>query len=429
MDNMHLPVLLPRHGNSWTEELPDGGVEASTGSFGYDFGQKVLNIKIAGGATNLRAAIKYIVGYSQVLPIFDPSRNAVQGPYRLNRVLPAKHPHLPGLRATKILACTGRGTDKKGPKRMAAGAAGNWEYTYLSILFEIPKYPMLTDAERGDLPEYVRHTLFEYDTDAEVIARKGEKWISPTATTSGGSAIFHSDRTARMPKGTLRITTFDVHEDFVKLGRLIPQSHRKRTSTVNARSFPRQAHLDQNENPNDKVYAQFGPGELLLLPTKTVSHTQCHPAVLDGSVSPLYFPRTLDVTCTMIHLAPDTDDLLTVDLSNEGLYGIDDGDADLTLVRGHQLAPLPRPSGSGYVFYAFVNNATEYSATRQYGNASYHSACIFGGKYYSCIVGSPAPGTAPPNPAVWVEGIKKPNCLLYPYSDFEKLWAPVESVT
>ena len=429
MDSMNLPRPLASS-KSWTEELPDGAIEQSTGSFGYDFGQKVLNIKIRGGEVNLRAAIKYIVGYSQVLPRFNPAILSAQGPYRLNRVLPARHPYLPGLRATKILSCTGRGIDKAGPKRMAAGTSGNWEYTYLSILFEIPKYPMIDDSTLAGRPEYVRYSLFDYDTDTEVIARKGQEWWAPSAQASAVSPVFVGDRTVREAKGILKITTFDVHEDYIKLGRLVPQSHRKRTSTVNARAFPREAYLDQNYAPAFQEYVRFGPGELLLLPTKITPHTQCHPAVLDGSISDSYFPRTVDVGVTMIHFAPETDDPLTVDLSSEANYGPDDtGLANVTPVRGHQLAALYKPSGTGYVYYGFVNNARPWKSSFTYGSGLVNAACIHGGVYYSAIhAGFSGALTEPPNATYWAVGIKKPNCLLYPYSDFEKLWAPVESI-
>ena len=158
--DMTLSVALDS-GMYWTEEVPPGTVEQSTGSFGTDFGSKVMNIKISGGSLNLKAAIKSIIGYSQVITdmgrMFDPNDPVAQFRSRLNRVTPVTHSELSGLVATKILSVQGRGIDKMGPNRGVGGTSGNWEYTYLSVLFEVPKYPIIPDTGAGRELQHIPH--------------------------------------------------------------------------------------------------------------------------------------------------------------------------------------------------------------------------------------------------------------------------------
>ena len=107
MNNMQLPYPLTS-GKSWTVDKPTFS-EASNQTWAADSGSRVVNFRINGKTDNLRALIKYMVGYSQVFPTFNPSNTGAQGPYRLSRVAPARHPDMPNLRCTKILSIKGEG--------------------------------------------------------------------------------------------------------------------------------------------------------------------------------------------------------------------------------------------------------------------------------------------------------------------------------
>lgn len=466
MRNLTLTTKLPS-GKSWTEELPEGAVEQSTGSFGADFGQKVLNIKIAGGLDgykNLQMAIWKILGYSECISTvtgfpFDPTNSGIsQDPYKLTRHTPCKHPTFQGLYATKILSCTGRGISRQGPNSRVDGTDGNYEFIYLSILFEIPKYPILSDTElqnvqyfkpagaanAASVPEYWRYTLFDYEHNFETIARKGQQWyaVSAAAAAITLNRSFVGDRYIRQPKGVLKITWFDVHEDFVKLAKLLPQSLSTRISTLNARPFP--YYWRRRQNGAGNFTGSLPTGTLLLQPPKLETRTQNHPAALSGQIDVSYFPRTVDITLTMLHFDPKTDDNLTIDLS-AATYGPDGALWDASLVRGHQLAPLIRPSQTGYVWYAFVNDSKQFDTRPNTGPHTYYDQnpaalglgaagvetnCIFNGIYYR-YTGPPnswpgaGRGADPPNPAFWTAGLQYDTSLLYQYSNFEALFQAV----
>lgn len=419
MQNFTLPHKL-ESGRSWTEELPPGSHQRATGSFGYDNGSAVLNIKINGHWENLTTfgdinnngnggAIAQIVGFSTCVAangtVFNPNDLSAQGPYKLRRRLPARHPRYKSMFATKILSVQGvkpYSTHKDGGGgNVGEGHIGAWQYVYISILFELPRYSMLDDAgleeqafrlgaPAGSRPEYLRYTEWKVDENVETLARKGETYFLNPALAgiqSPGQSTpqFVGDMMRRQAKTTFRIITYDVHQDFVMLGRIAPVNSIKRNATLNARPFPNVSYRDQNQAGNASVY--FEPGTLLLMPSKFTSHAQCHPAVLAGEIGESFFPRTVDCERTMIYFAPSTNDTTHVNLSDPK-YGYAGGLGAAIPVRGHNLVPVAKPT-NGNLWLAAVRG-------------------IPGSNY---------------------EGTVTDDRLLYQYSDFEKLWAPVDSLS
>lgn len=412
MKDMVLPHTLPS-GKYWTEELPPGGIQQSTMSFEPSSGIRILNIKIPW--LSLGAAISHILSYSTVDPVFDPNNSQSQGPYRLKRHLPAKHPQWPNMRATKILSIQGRGPSKdvgggflSGAVRSGDGTYGNWQFAYLSIQFEVPLYPILSDDEiqsemnlATDLnipttsySEYRRFHLWEFEPNIETLARKGEYWAFCRGSAITGQTNFGGDRHLRQAKGTLKITGHQIHEDYLKLGRVIPVNYFKCMGMVNSRPFPVVAQRDQNLSIGN--FVRFKPGTCLLLAPKIEQSPMFHPNVVDlftshpQAVLPSYFAHQLDVTTTMIVFDPPTTDTSKIDLS-AAIYG--PGDAN-TLIRGHQLVPALRTTGGITTF--------DWWAVKR-------------------VASTPAIDAVPGNPNSDKE-------LLYQYADFERLWSPVESL-
>lgn len=424
--NAGLIAQLPS-GAWWSEEKP-AFTQQSTQSYGSDFGSAVLNIKIDGSVLNLKNAIAYIVGYSQCISSttgqpFDPNLADNQSPFYLSRKIPAIHPIYSGLYATKILSITGMGNwdiPNRGALIKGSGVAGEWRYAIISILFEIPKYPIMTDQQNAildssgniviRLPEYLRYTEFLPEENYETLARKGQKWsfLSPE-TRQGGNIVktYNGDRLLRQPKGALKIITYDVHQDYVMLGRLVPTNGLKRLSTLNALPFPLVAYRNQNEAADAALgsgpeYAQYQPGTLLLMPSKYPPHAQCHPAVLDAGGQPLmlsYFPRTVDVERNFLFFDPPSRDTVTVNLAN--IPGVANGpyvlQAAATLVRGHNLAPLVEPLKVGP---------------------------LAGQTWFTAVNIQPPQSVLNINPTV---PLPSDQVLTYPYSNFEGLWQPAES--
>lgn len=379
----------------WTEIIPPGSVQSSTQSYGADFGSRVMTIKIAWHL--LFNAIHHIVGWSATVQpgttlaraaagiqgngYFDTNNPAAQGPYILLRKNPARHPAMPNLRATKIVSVQGKGlrNDVGGPRggKVACGQGfyGNWENAEVSILFEIPKYPIVDEEEMpvkagsvviGRQPEYIRNVEWSFDTNVETLARDGVTWTYALPAAYAQQQSFNGKALLRQAKGVLKAKWYDVHQDFTVLGRLIPVNFFKRNSTVNARAFPQAAYRDQNVALAAAApFVRFKPGALLLMPMKSQPHAQCHPAVLQGQINPWYFPRTLDMEISWIVFDPDTNDTTVVDLSAasyganppaEGGQFTTGGTVATTLVRGHNLAPLVKPL-SGFRFFAVRDNA------------------------------------------------------------------------
>lgn len=397
MKNMRLPKKTPK-GYYWTEEKP-AFAQQSNSTWGKDHGSAVLNIRIDGSLENVRAAIKYIVGYSLPFPTYSPTNPSPQGPFKLTRIPPARHPAFPNLFATKILSVRGEGNrNTAGQGAIAAlggdqtGTYGEWYEAVISILFEIPRYQILSDVENSirnedgtytARPEYRRWTEWFPDEAMETIARKGQTWTFTNTAARSVTRTFGGDRLVRQPKGSLRVVTYDVHVDYAFLGKFIPSNGLKRLSTLNALPFPLDAYYDQNAA--GAALAQFPAGTLLLQPSKYPPHAQCHPAVIAGQISADLFPRTVDIERNFLFFDPPTTETLTVDLSAYG--GLPN-----TRVRGHQLVPLPSPVTTagvhnGQIWFAAVNTAFTSQTTTT------------------------------------------PNELLYPYSNFENLWKSAESMS
>lgn len=347
MEALNLTDKLPS-GRSYTEEQPPGTHQRSSGSAGYDTGRITLNIKIMGSWRNVRGLIKQTVGYSQVWPIFDPNNPAQQGPYRLSRIVPARHPRLRGLRCTQIVSWQGVGASKLAANITEKGDVGEGhigcpEYIYATLLFEVPRYPMLTDEEMSYTlhgveqrkPEYVRFLEWDYDTSVETLARKAQIWkYCFPAANAAQPAGFAGDRLLRQAKGVLKWKWHNVAEDFVRLGKIVPTNYANRNSSVNASAFPAYAYRDQNKAlASANPYAQFGPGTLLLIPPKITPRPMCHPSVLSGVEVGDLVKRGVDVEGSALHFNPPTDDTTEIDLSAVG------GSAN-TKIRGHNLVSL-----------------------------------------------------------------------------------------
>lgn len=452
MFGMTLPDQLPS-GIFWSEEIPQGSVQSSSMNFASDSGKVVLNIRIAGGVDNLRQAIAYILGYSEVQGDTD------HGPYVLFRKTPARHPAFPALRATQILSAQGRGLKDYGGVDVLSGVYGEWALTYLSIMFEIPRYPILEDSENTIAgvrqPEYRRYCEWDFDINLETLARKGITWYFLDSNAKAVTRTFPGDRMLRQPKGVLKITWYDVHWDWVYLGRIIPSNYFKRVGTVNALAFPQFPYRDQNVAGFFGV--QFQPGTCLLMPPKIKSRTQNHPAVMKDEINPDYFPRTVDVETSMLIFDPDTDDRGTVDLS--AILGGNRA----TPIRGHNLCPLPRPSATGYSWYASYGDLTPpltggppsriTSASNLARLTDEQTAYLVANPVFFAELGALSQAhlqnqinvfnAQPPDRlAVALQNVQtnilytllmpsqfaSQNQLLYQYSDFEQLWASPESL-
>ena len=369
-------------GFSWAEIIPPGSVQSSTMNFAQDSGQVTFNIRIDGDWTTLREAIKYILGYAIVFPIFNPNNLLMQGPYTLSRIPPARHPAFPAMRATKILSIQGRGIQTNGQRVAGPGYYGTWEHFDISILFEIPKYSIMTDTELAGRPEYLRNVEWDFDTNVETLARRSEMWSFLDADSLSIPAEFKGDRLLRQPKGVLKMKWLDVPIDYVKVGRTIPTNFLRRVGTVNAKSFPQEGFRDQNQAGS--LIPQLGPGTLLLMPPRFISRPILHPLFFGPNPLPVLeeiFPRSQDVEISMIVFDPPTSDPSTIDLTAVG------GEA-AAFIRGHNLAPLPKPIQAG----------------------------ARAGEIWSAV-GRVNPGDA----------VTRDTELLYQYSDFEQLFKPVES--
>jgi hypothetical protein len=392
MNLNNVPNPLPS-GNAWTEEKPPFA-QQSTASWGTDFGSVVLNIKVDGSLDNLRYIISYIVGYSEVVFVAAGGVG-----FTLSRHTPAIHPAYTGLFATKILSVTGKGnrdTPGEGAIIAGQGVMGEYQYAYISILFEIPKYDILTDAQNSGQPEYKRYTTWEAEEMCEVIARKGVTWTFPNpfanavqpAQNGVGKGTYNGDRLVRQAKSGLKVTTYDVARDFVFAGRIVPSNGLLSLSTVNSQPFPKVPYAING------LIGQYRPGTCLCMPSKYNLRAQANPAVMTGQVSAQLFPQTVDVERHFIIFDPGTDETMTTDLkTTNDLFGNPLNGQQWTPIRGHNLAPLVRASSTGYGWYAPCNLPMTLSPAAESGKAGY---------YYS-------------------KGVPQTS-LTYQYNDHEKLW-------
>lgn len=399
MENVYLPTSL-NSGRSWTQTLPPGSRSSDTGAFGYDSGQQTMTVMFRGTWENLRAFVKQVIGYSQVIPTFDPSNTGNQRPtdgYILRRVTPARHPRLRGMRATKIMNWYGLTINKTGSAAAGGGSAGEghvggWEYIIATVAFEMPRYPILNDEELtvGGVrqSECRRYLEWSFDSNLETLARPGEVWnfCASGLLANFTQRTFPGERALRIPKGVLKWTWYNIAEDFVVLGKLCPASYMNRLGTLNASPFPPDPYRDQNKALGDTLpYAEFPAGTLLLLPPKVTHSPQCHPTFLSGIFVGNMVPRMVNVEGSAAYFNPPSDDTTTIDLSAAN-YG---GDA-MTQIKGWNLVPLLNPR---------VGAVTP------------------AGLFYACHRG--AAGAAPASDAE----------LLYQYSDWSALFKGTESFT
>ena len=425
MHNLTLPDLLPS-GHSWTEEIPPGSVSRFQATFGSSSGLITLPIKIQGTWRNIASAIKQIIGYSEMVPRFDPLSLSQQGPYRLTRVAPARHPYMAGMRATKILSVVGgglrtgtgdgmlkasppQGLNDKDPKRSEEGTYGQYQFVWLVVQFENPRYAILSDnelelaglhgpAER--VPEYKRYCEWDYDTSLETIARKGERWAFCLGRAIVKQDEFAGDRHLKIPRGVITMTWHDVHQDYVFNGRLVPTNYHNRIGTVNSRPFPASGFRDINliyEVGSDLLTAvpvQFRAGTCLLESPKITASAQNHPAVVSNEINADYFPRSVTVQTKILVFDPPSSDTTTVDLSGNDFRGNARNGQPFTLIRGHNLVPSVMP-----------------------GIVAPH----VGNRWWAARRMATAPAAVPGPPSSDAD-------LLYQYTDFESLWLAPESI-
>lgn len=341
----------------WQECLEPGSVERtglnaspSTMSKTFDF---------YASWSDVEGWIPHLLGYSKIVPLNEVPTHwggaAVNG-WRLMRFPPARHPKFPWLRATRILNIQGRGGKQNNTWTRVQSGQGwyaSWDTAKISVLFESPFYPILEDTDTR--AEYERYTLKVYETNVEQLARRGERWKFASATAAAVTATFPGDLLLKNPKGMLVWTWYGVPEDWIMLGRLVPTNLERAVGKVNQYPFPYYGNANQNTVGNSfpalaPNSVQFAPGTLLMMPVKISPATQVHPQIATGGpalLSPNFFPRTYDVTLTMIAFDPITDDTTCVRLTQPG-----GGFYDTTQIRGHNLVPLPRPSATGNVWYA-----------------------------------------------------------------------------
>lgn len=233
-------------------------------------------------------------------------------------------------------------------------------------------------------PEYLRNHFWTPEVNLETQARKGETWYF--CQPNIGQTTFPGDRLLRQPKGVIKITGYQIHEDYVLLGKLVPSNYEHRIGTVNSRPFPFVAYPDQNKATGTLV--QRVPGTCLLMAPKITPSAMVHPAVLAGEISPNLFPRNVDVETTILVFDPPSIDTTTIDLSGTDRYGFPYNGSSTTLVRGHNLQPLVIP----FVFPLAWDSATPYVID---------DLVTHGARVYDCILGNT--NHVPPNATYWTD--------------------------
>jgi hypothetical protein len=201
--------------------------------------------------------------------------------------------------------------------------------------------------------EYLRNCWFTPEVNLETLARKGQTWYF--ANRNQGTYWLNQvtspgDRLLRVPKGQMKIHWYNVHEDYIFLGKMFATNFEHRTGTVNAAAFPAIANPNQNKNPafaGPGALVQKGPGTLLLMPAKITPSAMVHPAVLAGQISPELFMRNVDVEVTALVFDPPCVDITNVNLAGNDYLGFPQNGTALTPVRGHNLVPLVVPVADG----------------------------------------------------------------------------------
>lgn len=321
----------------WSSVVDPGSVEtSSTTNVSTSSMAATLCVDIAWD--DLPTAIPYIVGYGTVT---GPTGSI----FTLSRNIPARHPIYPWLRATRMVSIQGRQPNGN----TAAGEHGTapaWKTARLTILFEAPKYPILTDDQIS--AEYQRYTEWSYEPSVETLARRGQNWYFTNGDAQDVTLSYAGDIYLRQPKGYLKATWYDVPDTWLYLGRLLPTNVIQCQGTVNLFAFPKIAVADQTYIPppgQEQKYVQARPGTLLMLQPKIRSRAQFVPQQLDPLVDLAWFPRSHDVEFMWLHFDPVTDEATGVNVpGNEANNPV--------RIRGHNLVPLPRPSVTGYTWYA-----------------------------------------------------------------------------
>lgn len=313
----------------WTAEITESGLQPQPLSFSISSGAAPIQFSIE--AADWRRCIQHVMGYSEVLG----SANA----WTLSRKLPAKHPDLINMRATRITSLVGLGPGVSIP----IGTNGRWgEYQKyrVTVLFEQPPYPILDDIGASTAGEYNRFVTKSYKTNVETISRKGEPWYFMNAAAKAVTApsfSFQGELLEKVPKGILEWKWHNVPEKWLMLGGLYPSNLRRAVGTVNLRDFPVYSQNDHNTG----LPIRFPPGTLLFLPPEITPASQWTPQMLQLSGYAQLFPRVFDVTLRWLDFDPPTDDTTTVSVGG-----------NLITVRGHNLVPLPKPTNTGYRWYA-----------------------------------------------------------------------------
>lgn len=335
---------------NWQEVCEPGSIErtnltATNASFA-----KQLDIYIRW--QDVERCIEHVLGYAKISE-FQPALNIVTKQWQLNRRNPARHPKFPWLRATRVMAIQGRG-GRKLPRTWTRVQSGqgwyaSWNRAKVSILFEAPPYPILDDNQT--FAEYQRYTLKSFDGSTENIARRGERWKFLHADATAITNDFAGDQLVRQPKGMLHWEWFNVPEDWVLLGKLKPTNLDNAVGKVNQYSFPAFADFDRNPIAANNL-VKYQPGTLLMLPYRMTPRSQIHPSIVSGpNALTASYPRTFDVSLSMLVFDPPTNDNTRVALNDA-----DGIEYDTTVIRGHNLVPLPQTTNNGYRWFAACRN-------------------------------------------------------------------------
>ncbi len=167
-------MTLQLQNNSWLTACPWAEYHSRAGgvadaNLSYEGGQQATKTILI-YFDDLNLACQAILGVNQFLPFF-PS-----GPV-LSRMLPLRHPEMPWLYASRIASIRPRQPIAK--YQTTRGASTRYVYYMLTIMFEAPKWSMISDVDLdfqfGTNPraEWMRFTTVRPVSNSEVISRNG----------------------------------------------------------------------------------------------------------------------------------------------------------------------------------------------------------------------------------------------------------------
>ena len=332
---------------TWNEAVPPGSRQTGSQTYALTSGSQSMDFYI--DWEDLDAAIPLIMGYAQVNG--GPGGHSAPT-WTLSRTPPASHPFYPTLKATKILNIVSKGP-RNGDVVAPDSHVGNWKKACVTIMFELPTFPIMGDNDLNGQPEYRRYVTTNYRTNVEQLARKGVQWSF--AQLPFGATVptrFPGDTYLRVPKGILELTWHGVPEAWLFLGKLIPTNLIACVGSVNVQPFPQVAFDDQNK-PGTPV--QFPAGTLLMLPAEVEPTVQLHPSVfLFVDQARINLPRTYTVRMKFVHFDPTPDPANTNPNSPRRIFILTPGyNGGQVAIRGHNLLPTALPQLSNGQYYSW----------------------------------------------------------------------------